>query len=132
MASKILRRISRISKTGQELFANALLFRSAAILSFFLVLATTFLAWWKIVPLAEATPFIPLHYNVYIGVDRFGSWREAFALPAIGLGLLFVNIGFEMAFFRTERMLASFFAIATVLSEVILFIAMILIVLLNL
>ena len=132
MALKMSKRMFRFFGAGRELFADALIFRGAALLSFLFVLATATLAWWKIVPLAETAPFIPLHYNVYLGVDRFGSWRQAFTLPAIGLGLLLVNLGFEAVFFRSERMLAYFFALATLVSEIVLFVSMILLVLLNL
>ncbi len=128
----LVRRLFRAFAAGKDLFADALVFRAAALVSFLLVLATASLAWWKIVPLAETSPFIPLHYNVYLGVDRFGPWQAAFTLPAIGLGLLVVNLCFEAAFFRRERMLAHFFAIATLVSEIILLVAMVLLVLLNL
>lgn len=86
---------------------------------------------WRIVPLAGEKPFLPLHYNVYFGVDRFGPWWQVFVPPTLGLLFLLVALVMQARFYRSEPMLARFFAVSTVLLETALLIAMALLVLLN-
>ncbi|MBU1705572.1 hypothetical protein KKG19_02495, partial [Patescibacteria group bacterium] len=71
------------------------------------------------------------HYNIYFGIDRFGPWYYIFVPAALGGTLLIINLIFQTAFFRRESVLSYFFAVATVFSEIMLFVAMIFIVLLN-
>lgn len=115
-----------------ELMTRQRVYRWTAILSLILVILTALLPLWRIFPQAEAKPYIPLHYNIYLGIDAFGPWYSIFFLPALGAALLIVNILFEALFFRREHVLSKFFAYATVFSEIVLLVAMILIVLLNL
>lgn len=114
-----------------ELLRASALCRRTAIASGILLLLTVALPAWRILPLAEQKPFIPLHYNVYMGVDAFGPWYGIFVLPALGVALLLVNLAFQAALFRRERVLSAFFAVTTFITELILFVAMVLIVLLN-
>ncbi len=115
-----------------DLMRSTPLYRRTALLSALFVLLTLLLPLWRILPLATDRPFIPLHYNVHFGIDQFGPWYDIFRIPALGLALFIVNIFFQAAFYRREHVLSKFFAIATVVSEFILFVAMVLIVLLNL
>lgn len=127
-----MKMIARLWRSLKDLFSSSAIYRRTAILSAVLVVMTALLPLWRILPLAKDRPYIPLHYNVYLGVDNFGPWYGIFVLPGLGLTLLVVNIVFETVFFRREHILSKFFAIATVIAEAVLLIAMILIVLLNL
>lgn len=102
------------------------------VLSLLFIVLTTALPVWRIVPLSSSRPYIPLHYNIYLGVDRLGSWYEIFALPVLGLCLFLFNLILQTIAFRKEKLLATMLAIATVLIEGLLLFAMALIVLLNL
>ncbi|NBS41394.1 hypothetical protein EBS80_01930 [bacterium] len=114
-----------------DLFRTSSLYRWTAAASGVLLLLTIALPVWRILPLSSVKPFIPLHYNVYMGVDAFGPWYDVFVLPALGFVLLAVNLVFQVVFFRRERILSVFFAVATVASEAVLLAAMLMIVLLN-
>ena len=105
------------------------LYRWTAALSVFLLVLTVVLPVWRVIPLAAEQPFIPLHYNVYLGVDRFGPVRDLFFLPALGLLILLFNLGMQTHFSKHEKLLARFFAISTPLFEFFFLIAMGLIVL---
>jgi len=129
---KILKPFGQLRRAFVDLFASSPVYRRTAILSALLVAFMTLLPVWRIMPIASDKPFIPLHYNIYLGVDRFGPWYGVFLLPAIGATLLVINVMFEAVFFRREHVLSKFFAYATVFSEIVLFAAMVLIVLLNL
>lgn len=115
-----------------ELVKTSKLYRRTTLVSGILLLLTVMLPAWKIIPLSADNPYIPLHYNVYMGIDESGPWQRVFVLPAIGLGLLLVNAVLQALLFRREKVLATFFAVATVASEAILLVSMVLIVLLNL
>ena len=115
-----------------DLVKTSKFYRLTALASLVLVILTFAVPAWKIVPLREASPFIPLHYNIYIGIDRFGPWYYVFAPAALGLTLLVVNTVFQAVFYRREKVLSSFFAVATVFAELALFVATVLSVLLNL
>lgn len=124
--------LNRLASSFADLVRSSALFRWTAAVSLALVILTLALPAWKIAPLSESAPFIPLHYNIYIGIDRFGPWYYAFIPGALGATLLVVNAVFQAVFFRRERVLSSFFAVATVFAESMLFVAIVLTVLLNL
>ena len=87
---------------------------------------------WRVVPLSAQWQFIPLHYNVIVGVDQFGPWQQIFVMPALGLFILIFNLLVQTLVFGYDKLLASFFAIGTVVAELGLLVAMALVVLLNL
>lgn len=104
----------------------------SAILAFLFCVLDIILPILRIAPLHIARPFIPLHYNIYFGVDKFGSWIQIFSVPLLGFCLLLLNLIVQTIIFRREKFLAFMIAVATVLIECILLCAMVLIVLLNL
>lgn len=110
------------TKIGAWCFALSLLF----------LLLDAALPVWRILPLASSRPYIPLHYNIYLGVDRLGPWWQIFLIPALALGLFLFHLVLQTIAFRKEKLLATMVAVAAVLIEFILLAAMALIVLLNL
>lgn len=101
----------------------------AMLLSLFCLVLTIVLPIWRVLPLAVERPYIPLHYNIYLGVDQFGPVRNLFFLPILGLLFLFLNLILQTFFFKQEKLLVRFFAIATPLFEFVMLVAMILIIL---
>jgi hypothetical protein len=75
--------------------------------------------------------YIPLHYNIYIGIDSYGNWRKVFYLP--GIGLLFIIINSILAFYlyNKKKILSYFFSITTPFLQFLLLVSLILIVLIN-
>jgi len=119
-------------KDLKDLLKTSKLYRRTTIVSGVLLLMTLALPVWKILPISGDNPYIPLHYNVYMGIDESGPWQRVFVLPAIGLVLLVVNSILQVVFYKREKVLSTFFAVATVATEAILLVSMVLIVLLNL
>lgn len=138
-----------------DLMKSSAVYRRTAVASLVFVLLTGLLPLWRILPMAlvpndfsdpEKTfrlfgwapsylfgnLALPLHYNIYSGIDRFGPWYYVFAPAVLGAALLLINLVFEAAFFRREHVLSYFFACATVFAELVLLVAVVLIVLLNL
>lgn len=116
----------------KELLKTSKLFRRTTLVSGVLLILTAALPAWKILPISADNPYIPLHYNVYMGIDESGPWQRVFVLPAIGLGLLVVNTILQVVLHKREKVLSTFFAVTTVAGEAILLVSMVLIVLLNL
>lgn len=124
--------VRMLKKELQDLLKTSKLYRRTTTVSGILLFLTFALPVWRILPIASTTPYIPLHYNVYMGIDESGPWQQVFVLPTIGLVLLLVNTVFQVFLYKREKVLSAFFAIATVVSEATLFVSMVLIVLLNL
>jgi len=93
-----------------------------------MILVTPFL---RLLPGAEEGSYIPLHYNVFFGVDKFGPWYAVFQLPAFGLVVLVFNIYLSIKFFEREPVLSKFFVFFALLIQIMLLIAMYFTVLLN-
>ncbi len=104
----------------------------SALLAFLFCVLNAALPIVRIMPLSAARPFIPLHYNIYLGVDQLGAWNQIFILPILGFCLFLFNLFIQTIAFRREKLLAFMIAVATVLVEFIFLGAMVLIVLLNL
>ncbi len=116
----------------KDLLRTSKRYRRTATASGILLLLMIILPIWRILPIAGDNPFIPLHYNVYVGIDSFGPWYGIFTLPFLGAVLFIMNLIFQAVFYRREHVLSMFFAIATLVTESVLLVAMVLIVLLNL
>ncbi|MBI4714255.1 hypothetical protein HY771_03680 [Candidatus Uhrbacteria bacterium] len=129
--SRTYKNAKQFFKLFRELIKNNSFSRSTILLSFFLFIFTLALPIWRIVPFASTQPFIPLHYNVYFGVDRFGPWYAIFVLPILGFIFLILNVVLQVHFVLREKILTRFFAVSTVFIEMIFLVAMILIILLN-
>jgi len=70
---------------------------------------------------------IPLHYNVYFGVDQIGPRIEFLRLPALGLLILIVNFFLAYSVYRHERLCAYFLVLSAALLQIFLLISGILI-----
>jgi len=113
------------------MFQKNKIVRYSTVISSLFLLGTFFLPVWRILPLAKDVPYIALHYNIYLGVDRFGPVNAILYLPAIGLFFLLLNLFIQARSYKLQKTLSLFFAASTPLLEFILFVAMVLIVLIN-
>ncbi len=62
---------------------------------------TGLVSWLVYTKFHQQTEFVPLHYNIYFGIDLYGPWYQILTLPATGLGLLFIN--FILSFILYKR-----------------------------
>jgi len=89
----------------------------------------------KLKPLIDLLPneqaSIPLHYNIYLGIDSFGTWTMAFIRPALGLLFLFINSFVAFLIYYKRELLSYFLVFSAVLIQLILLVATILIILIN-
>ena len=128
---RIISHARKLRFAMRDLFKNSKFYRWIAIASAALVALTFVMPVWRLIPVLGEETYIPLHYNIYFGIDRFGPWYYIFILPVLGFLLLILNIIFESIFVKREHILSVFFAITTIIVEAILFGSMVLIIMLN-
>ena len=105
-----------------------------SILSLVLNLAIWALLIFKFRPVALANPeqiTMPLHYNIYWGIDLFGRWYESFIIPVLGLTILIINFILAIFLYSQKSLASYFFIISAVFVQAFLITAMILIILIN-
>jgi hypothetical protein len=91
--------------------------------------------YFKFRPLVYHLPvdqsFIPLHYNIYMGVDSFGVWQKIFILPTLGFFTLIINTLLAVIIYHRKEIISYFLSFTSLVIQVFLFIATILIILIN-
>lgn len=106
-------------------------YRWTSLFSFVILLLLTFLPIVRLAPMLEPNESIPLHYNIYVGVDLFGPWEHLFFLPILGLIFFLINLFAQAFFVRKEPLLSLCFAWGTLILESIFLVSLIFILLLN-
>ncbi|MBI4133073.1 hypothetical protein HY478_00505 [Candidatus Uhrbacteria bacterium] len=81
-------------------------------------------------PAASEQAVLPLHYNIYFGIDFVGPWYSIFASALLGLVAFIVNAVVILLTYERSRLFSYFFAVGTVALELILLIGAIFIALL--
>ena len=100
-------------------------------MSFLFILLSFITPIWLLSSKLEQGQSIPIHYNVYFGVDDFGSWEKIFLLPALGLIFFLLNFTFYIPLIIEHRFLALILMYGTLFIECVLLIAMGFILLMN-
>ncbi|MBU1164067.1 hypothetical protein KKA15_00720 [Patescibacteria group bacterium] len=71
---------------------------------------------------------IALHYNIYFGVDFFGSAINILLIPVAGTIILVMNFLLAQMFYLKAKLLSNLIILATIFYEFLLFLAGILII----
>ncbi len=74
---------------------------------------------------------IVLRYNIYVGISLIGPWYQAFYLPLAGLAIIIFNFLLAKMMFLKEKTLAYVLAVATIICQLTLLTAVILLVIVN-
>jgi len=105
------------------------------ILSFIINVLLWIFLYWQIKKIIDSNPeytTIPLHYNVFFGIDKYGEWYKIFFMPLTGLIIFLVNSITSFMIYSKKNILSYFLTLITLISQVILAIAGTLIILINL
>lgn len=98
-------------------------------------LLTWLLLYFKLLPAAGTLPteqaYIPLHYNIYLGVDSFGDWRLSFIMPGAGLAFLIANAILAFSFYNKKEIAGYILCLAAAFAEILIFVSTIFVVLIN-
>lgn len=82
-----------------------------SLFGFLLNLLTWIILIWKIKPSVEP---IPLHYNIYLGIDLIGNWKLVYILPGSGLIIYFINFIISYIIYKRLKLI-SYFLISIIL-----------------
>lgn len=64
---------------------------------------------------------VPLHYNIYFGIDLFAEWYKIFWIPLSGTIILIINALALLTVLRNEKILSAAAVTITLLIQVALF-----------
>ncbi|MDD5342111.1 MAG: hypothetical protein PHI73_02145 [Patescibacteria group bacterium] len=77
--------------------------------------------WWLLYTKFHGqTDYVPLHYNIYFGIDLFGPWYKILLIPLSGLAFFFINFGLSLIMYKRVKMFSHILIIGLCLSELIL------------
>lgn len=81
-------------------------------------------------PAAFHQAVLPLHYNIYFGIDLVGPWYSMFAPALLGLVSFTINVCVILFAYERSRLFSYFFAVGTAVLELLLLVGSIFIALL--
>ncbi len=125
------KRLGIFLRSTKKVFRQKFFYVTTGISIVFLFLSL-FLIWWRLFPEITHQLAIPLHYNTHFGVDLFGSWWKIFIVPIMQISVIILNIIISIIVLRKDKVLSNLVLSGSVLVNILLFISMIFIVLLNL
>lgn len=73
---------------------------------------------FRLQPRAEV---VPLHYNIYFGIDLVGPWWYTYILAIAGLLVFIVNLLLTIAIASRERVAAYFLTMGSILVQIVCF-----------
>lgn len=76
-----------------------------------------------------SSDFVPLHYTIYFGLDRFGPKYDLFLFPSFGTVILVLNIFISRIVFADNRLWKGIALGLTFMMELILLASLVLVVL---
>ncbi|MDD2807075.1 MAG: hypothetical protein PHW95_00955 [Patescibacteria group bacterium] len=101
-------------------------------LSFLFAVLANIALWLLLV--SRSTTFsdsIPLHYNIYFGIDLIGPWYQFFFMPSIGLGIIVSNFLIGLLTVKYEKILGHFLAVTAAAAQIFILAAIIAILIIN-
>lgn len=87
---------------------------------------------WRVLPFVYGRDSVPLHYNIYVGIDAFGPWWMLGYVPCAALVMVGLNALLALVFLKKRPMLAVAVWMATAGVGILALLAIIRIVLINL
>lgn len=95
--------IESASQSALRAYTRSRLVRFGLLFSFLLNVSIWLVLAWASQRLPD---LMPLHYNIYFGIDQIGSWYQIFAMPLYGLVVLAINFFLGFVLFRFEKMIS--------------------------
>ena len=87
--------------------------------------------WINLLRIKKVDEMIPLHYNVYFGIDYIGDWHKIFIIPLIGIIILFVNFLLALLIYYKDKFISYILVFVALFIQIILFLASLSIVWIN-
>lgn len=77
-------------------------------------------AWLLYSKFHALSEFVPLHYNIYFGIDLFGPWYQIMVMPLSGLVFLLVNTTLSIILYVRVKLVSYLLMVTLVLCELVL------------
>ncbi len=81
---------------------------------------------------AQSSKFIVLGYNIYFGISSFGPWYQVLLMPLIGLIVIALNFSICFSLYLREKIISYFLAFVASITNLIFFLAALIIIYVNL
>ncbi len=117
--------LSGVFKKVNNIFFGDKFLLSAFIFS---LVINIFLWLWLYLTVSPKELPVPLHYNIYFGIDLIGEWYKIFFIPFSGFVILFINFLISFIIYRKQKIISYFLSALTGLFQLFLFWAAFLIV----
>lgn len=66
---------------------------------------------------------VPLHFNIYFGIDVIDDWTSAFIIPIIGLIVVILNMVLSIVIYPREKFISHFLVSSSLFIQILLFLA---------
>ncbi|MBI5071313.1 hypothetical protein HZB93_00220 [Candidatus Falkowbacteria bacterium] len=74
---------------------------------------------------------LPLHYNIYFGVDFIGRWYEIFIMPLVGIFFIIINLILADIIYLRDKVTSYFLAGVSAFIQVLLSLAAYAVIMIN-
>ena len=99
--------------------------------SFIASLFVNLAIWINLFRIQKIDGLIPLHYNIYLGIDHVGTWYKLFTVPIIGITILILNLILSIFVYFKDKLIAHILIFSALFVQIILFLASLSIVWIN-
>ncbi len=82
------------------------LLRWTTLFTFAIIVASSALFLWRVIPLRREAGTIVFHYNVYLGIDDVRPLSWVFFFPGIWFGIVFIDFILAYGFYKSDPHLA--------------------------
>jgi hypothetical protein len=91
--------------------------------SFLFSLFVNLSIWINLFRIEKIDGLIPLHYNIYLGIDYVGAWYKLFTIPTIGLIILLLNLSISVFIYFKDKLVAHILIFSALFVQIILFLS---------
>lgn len=79
--------------------------------------------WANLFRIKMVDGMIPLHYNIYFGIDYMGEWHNIFIVPLLGLIILIFNFLLSLFLYFKDKFISYILSIVASFVQIILLLA---------
>lgn len=125
-----------MSEIGKTKIFTGLIFKDNFFrIIFFLSVILNLIIWTVLYlnfwPLQETRGVLPLHYNIYFGIDFVGEWYKIFIVPTAGIFFIVINLFVADVVYLRDKVVSYFLAGAGLFIQIILGLAALAIISIN-
>ncbi len=78
------------------------------------------ITWFNLLRIQKTDEILPLHYNIYFGIDYMGGWYSLFIVPLFGLIVLLFNFLLSLFIHFKDKFLSYSLSVVALFVQMIL------------